>query len=503
MVYPGSWKLEGDKLYKGGMLMNSNEAAVDKLSELSGNNITIFAGDTRVATTVRQNGERAEGTKASSAVIDKVLKQEERFLGIADVLGNKYFSAYEPLQAADGKVVGMLYVGIPMAMQQSLQNLFLLTMSIVTLLILVIAAMAGRHAIGRAVKPLLLVCDAVKKITAHDLRGKDLPMEGNNELTVVSADINEMKRALRNLVGGLAEMSERLAASSQELMATTSETEKSVEHVARQVSDVSQSASQQAASLAVTGARATDLQAKMTRLQETSTKMEEVAQKSKQGAAEGRMTADKAVVQMESTVRQMELSSKVVSSLGSRSGEIGKIVDTITKIAGQTNLLALNAAIEAASAGEAGRGFSVVAEEIRVLAEQSASAAKDITGLIAAIQEDTSKAVQAMEQGNAEVQSGKEVINATGTAFVEIEGLIDTLYDDIQDSMTDLKAAEASGNNILVAVHEVQGINQDSFREVSAATEEQTAAMEDISAASHALAQLASQLDRDIKQFQV
>jgi methyl-accepting chemotaxis protein len=104
--------------------------------------------------------------------------------------------------------------------------------------------------------------------------------------------------------------------------------------------------------------------------------------------------------------------SKVIRGLGERSKEIGEIVAVITKISSQTNLLALNAAIEAARAGEHGRGFAVVADEVRKLAEQSAQSAQQISELITHIQKETLNAVQSMDQATKEVQSGLDVVDS-------------------------------------------------------------------------------------------
>ncbi len=131
--------------------------------------------------------------------------------------------------------------------------------------------------------------------------------------------------------------------------------------------------------------------------------------------------------------RSVNKSTHVVAKLGERSTKIGKIVDTISGIAGQTNLLALNAAIEAARAGENGRGFAVVAEEVRKLAEQSQGAAKQIASMIGEIQEDTEQAVLTMNDGTREAKLGAEAINKTGQVFTEIETMVTQVSEQVQD----------------------------------------------------------------------
>lgn len=156
-------------------------------------------------------------------------------------------------------------------------------------------------------------------------------------------------------------------------------------------------------------------------------------------------------------------------ALGNQSKEIGQIVNTISDIAGQTNLLALNAAIEAARAGEQGKGFAVVADEVRKLAEQSQMAAKQIADLIAQIQSQPNSAVQAMNEGSAEVKIGTEVVDTAGHTFTDIIS---------RDT-----AAQAET--------------------VSAVTEEQSAAMDEITTSSEALANMAEDLSEVVSKFKL
>ncbi len=207
---------------------------------------------------------------------------------------------------------------------------------------------------------------------------------------------------------------------------------------------------------------------------------------------------------MEKMAEQMSASSKVVETLGERSKEIGKIVETISNLADQTNLLALNAAIEAARAGEAGRGFAVVADEVRKLAEQSGEAAHSIESIISGIQNDTLRAMQAMDKGNAEVQSGTQIVQRTGEVFSIMEQQIDALYEQIQLSRNRVEAAERDSSQIMNALQTANEFSRATANEaqtVSGATEEQTAMMHDITEASESLAALAQKLQNEMLKF--
>ena len=199
-------------------------------------------------------------------------------------------------------------------------------------------------------------------------------------------------------------------------------------------------------------------------------------------------------------------SAQVVTKLGERSKEIGQIVDTISGIAAQTNLLALNAAIEAARAGEQGRGFAVVADEVRKLAEQSQDAAKQISELISEIQGETDKAVRAMAEGTEEVKIGATVVNTAGATFEEIAQVVTDVAEQVREISAVMQELAGSSQQIVLSVREINKLCQDSSGEaqsVSAATEEQTASMEEIASASQSLSRLAQDLQTEISKFRI
>jgi methyl-accepting chemotaxis protein len=228
------------------------------------------------------------------------------------------------------------------------------------------------------------------------------------------------------------------------------------------------------------------------------------------------------------------LSSEKINVLGSSSQKIGEIVEAINDIAEQTNLLALNAAIEAARAGEHGKGFAVVADEVRKLAERSAAQTKEIATLIRGIQEGIAAAVAAMQDGSREVESGAALTNKAGEALqailasarkvaTQVEGVTDLARGVDQNAGDVLRAAEnvsstaeeataateemaASSTEVTHAIEQVAAIIEESSaaaQQVSSAAEEQNALIEEMTAASRELAGLADQARGLLDQFQV
>ena len=169
--------------------------------------------------------------------------------------------------------------------------------------------------------------------------------------------------------------------------------------------------------------------------------------KATQAAVKGGASVSETIKGMQRIRAAVQTTGKKIKGLGERSLEIGAIIEVISEIATQTNLLALNAAIEAARAGEQGKGFAVVADEVRKLAERAARATKDITSLIKGIQVETSEAVTVMEEGTREVEEGTKLADQAGAALREIEQIVkhtSTLVGDITQSAADqVKVSES------------------------------------------------------------
>ena len=350
------------------------------------------------------------------------------------------------------------------------------------------------------------VVGAVKKISSGNLRIADLEIKSSDEIGILSENVNDMKIRLKNLLTKIAECSERVAASSEELTAGTQQTNESITVVARNMDVLTNGTIDQERTIVTLEEKIQDMHERMDDLRGTAKEMEQIAVDSAKNAAIGKEKVDAAIDVMKNIAEQVSSSAQVVGELGRRSNEIGQIVETISGIAGQTNLLALNAAIEAARAGENGRGFSVVAEEVRKLAEQSSVAADNIAKLIATIQADTTSAVESIEQGNQSVKEGTQSVAETGKAFADIEMQAAKLNTNVSKSLDNIAAVDTSNKEILSAVgrvKEIANLSNDNASSVSAATQEQSATMQEVADASRILAELANEMQGEVAQFKL
>jgi methyl-accepting chemotaxis protein len=228
------------------------------------------------------------------------------------------------------------------------------------------------------------------------------------------------------------------------------------------------------------------------------------ARDSVEKARAGEQSIELTVRQMNMIEEAVEASSRVVTSLGERSGEIGQIVATITGISSQTNLLALNAAIEAARAGEHGQGFAVVADEVKKLAGESRSAADEIAGLISGIQEETNRAVESMRLGMEEAHKGSEAMRDSGTVFGALVNSSVMSASQLQKMADTMRGVASDVASLVAAVHNVENMSRviaEDSQSVVASTEAQTAEVAEISASAQNLSRIASELLDTANQF--
>jgi len=199
-------------------------------------------------------------------------------------------------------------------------------------------------------------------------------------------------------------------------------------------------------------------------------------------------------------------SSNIVHLLGKKSSEVGNIVTLITQIAAQTNLLALNAAIEAARAGEQGKGFAVVADEVRKLAEKSGDSAGQIDGLIKEIQTEMMSAVISMNEGTNAVKEGIVLVKNAGNSFHEILSDVDGVSKNMQEVSAVVQQIYAASQMMVQSVEKIAEITKDSAvgaQNIAAASQEQNAIMKEVSNAADMLTQMAIGLEKKFSIFKM
>ncbi|BET56517.1 methyl-accepting chemotaxis protein TlpC [Bacillus subtilis] len=504
-VMSGDWQVKNNKLYKGQTQINGNEDIVDLLGEKTGDTITIFQGDTRVATNVMKNGERAVGTQASSEVIAAVLKKGKRFYGQADVAGSSYQTAYMPLKDQNGNIIGMLYTGANQSILASLTQSLFTQFAIVLVIVIMVSVILVLVFTRKINKRLNALKSAFESAGNGDMTIEVSDKTGD-ELSELSVYYNKMRMKLNDTIQTVQQSALQLASASQQLSAGAEETNQASEKITEAVQQIANGAQDQI----------TRIENSESSLKQASADIRDISANTAAIADKGQLAQSKADIgqkeianvqaQMDAIHQSIQKSGEIIHQLDGRSKQIEQILSVITQIADQTNLLALNAAIEAARAGEQGKGFAVVADEVRKLAEESQQSAGQISKLIIEIQKDMNRSARSVEYVKTEAAEGVTMIQRTRDAFKEIAAATSEISAEISDlsaSVTNISASAHHINDSFAANTADIKESTKNTRQAAALTEEQFAAMEEITAASETLSQLAEELTGIISQFKM
>lgn len=358
------------------------------------------------------------------------------------------------------------------------------------------------HGFTKAIKALLVYSE---KIGSGDftVRAK---AQSQDETGTLSNTFNQMVLQLANLIGNIRNVAEEMNASAGDLAASAEETMASTEEINATAAQIAGGASDQAVQAEKGTQMVSALAAKIQALGVNSEEMVNSSLDAKQANERGMHSVEHLRVKTGESRLAVDQISEVISNLDGKSQAIGSILSAITNIADQTNLLALNASIEAARAGEAGRGFSVVADEIRKLAEQSAQSVQGIQGIVVDIQRESYHAVGMMNEVKNHSEATVSSVEDVNQSFAEISQAMDEIREKINHTTALIQEMTLDSNHVVDVIQNISAVTEETAaasEEVSASMEQTASAFSNVAKTAEELEGLAGKLSLEIARFKI
>ncbi|MFJ7952985.1 methyl-accepting chemotaxis protein [Lysinibacillus sp. NPDC096418] len=439
-------------------------------------------------------------------------KMASKYIEGGPELGNQIMLEFDTTSTEINEKVGVFQQESIQQVQNSLgsvenlinnnKKMFLLIFVIILVVCVVVGFVFARSIIV-PVNKLSVVAELIAK---GDLRQEDIEVKTKDEIKHLADSFNLMKSNLYKLINSVTANVEHTTSAATELAASTDEISLTSSDIAKRVELMALSDNQAADTGREISSTMDETAHGVQRIAEATQMLHSKAVDTQSIANDGEKTLHIAEKQMIIIQQSSHETSERIQQLSEQSAEIVTITNVITDITEQTNLLALNAAIEAARAGEHGKGFAVVADEVRKLAEESKSSANQIVGLIANIQQDTKAVEKAVGITVVNVNEGVKFIQNAQNAFDGILGSIEEMTFQIEDVSASTQQVSASTEEVAASVHEMSSSanNVAEQSEVIAATvEEQTAAIHEVNSVAKTLSEEALLVKEEIKKFKV
>lgn len=375
---------------------------------------------------------------------------------------------------------------------------------IVSLILTITGILIAIFTASRISKPITIVAKRMRELADGNLRHERFAVTQHDEIGQLMHSANDLNEQLKDTISSIHNVSETVAASSEELAQSANEVQTGTEQISYTMQELATGTETQASTAGDLAETMTTFQSSIHETTQEGLELKEHSEHVHDLTTTGKQLMVQSTQQM-ATINDIVLDSvKKVEGLNAQSAEISKLVAVIDEISNQTNLLALNAAIEAARAGEHGKGFAVVADEVRKLAEQVQFSVTDISTIVHRIQNETGTVTHSLQAGYEEVRKGTAQLDQTNSTFDQISQAVEDMNNNINVISQNLTKISQHSEAINGSIDEMASISQESaagVEQTTATVEETAATMDEISKSANQLADMAEELNTQLQKF--
>ena len=506
--YSGAWNIKDGKLYKGSKLINDDIDIVDSIKNKTGNEFSILLNDTRVSTTVITDGKRAVGAKVSDSFLDMVKKENSTHIEETNVNDQKFQIIYSPLMDETNKFIGIVVMGINKSdmiskINDLMRNIVLIAFALALALVLVTIRI-----VKGITSPLTKAVDELENMSNGDFSKeiKGSYDHRRDEVGILYKALKYMQISIKESLNDIKHFSRNIEEQAQNLSSISEEMSVSSENVSIAMHDIAQNTGTQSGEINNIAHMINKLNENLSNITNDINDVHSSSKNISAVSLESNREMKKLIDNIKNINEAFEQYYKRIFGLSNKIKKVNEISAVINGIADQTNLLALNASIEAARAGEVGKGFNVVAEEIRKLSEETKVSSKSIGDLIIEISKESDYMIKDTENLSVGMNTQLSTINGSLSNFEKIIISINEIMPKIEGINRFIERINSENNDILWKMNNISSSHQQiaaSTEEVSASSEEMSSASEEVSSASQKMHEITEEMIKSVNKFKI